>query len=66
MNPLTPRERDCLKWAAQGYSNSSIAANVGVTPRTAKFHIENAMKKVGAKTRAEAVAIALTRDFIQL
>ncbi|MCE7999801.1 MAG: helix-turn-helix transcriptional regulator [Rhodobiaceae bacterium] len=66
MNPLTPRERDCLKWAAHGSSNTGIAAQLGVTPRTAKFHIENAMKKVGAKTRAEAVAIALTRDFIQL
>ncbi len=66
MTPLTPRERDCLAWAAQGNSNSGIAEQLGVTPRTAKFHIENAMKKVGAKTRAEAVAIALTQDLIQL
>ncbi len=65
-NPLTPREKDCLKWVAQGKSNGDIAESLNVSVRTAKFHVENAMKKIDAKTRAEAVAIALTRGLIQL
>lgn len=65
-NPFTPREKDCLKWVAQGHSNGDIAENLNVSVRTAKFHVENAMKKIDAKTRAEAVAIALTRGLIQL
>ncbi len=65
-NPFTPREKDCLKWVAQGLSSSDIAENLNVSVRTAKFHVENAMKKIDAKTRAEAVAIALTRGLIQL
>eukprot|EP00435_Cladocopium_sp_Y103_P077249 s1_g988.t1 len=65
-NPLTPREKDCLKWVAQGQSNGDIAESLNVSVRTAKFHVENAMKKIDAKTRAEAVAIALTRGLIQL
>ncbi|MCE7999802.1 MAG: hypothetical protein HEP70_13160 [Rhodobiaceae bacterium] len=65
-NPFTPREKDCLKWVAQGQSNADIAERLDVSVRTAKFHVENAMKKINARTRAEAVAIALTQDFIQL
>ncbi len=65
-NPFTPREKDCLQWAAQGHSNADLAERLGVSVRTAKFHVENAMKKIDAKTRAEAVAIALTRGYIQL
>lgn len=65
-NPFTPREKDCLRWVAQGQSNADIAERLDVSVRTAKFHVENAMKKIDAKTRAEAVAIALTRGLIQL
>lgn len=65
-NPFTPREKDCLSWVAQGQSNADIAERLNVSVRTAKFHVENAMKKIDAKTRAEAVAIALTRGLIQL
>lgn len=65
-NPLTQRERDCLQWIAQGKSTLEIAERFGVSTRTVKFHVENAMRKINAKTRAEAVAVALTRKYIEL
>lgn len=65
-NPLTRRERDCLRWIAQGKSNPDIAERLGVSTRTVKFHAENAIRKLDAKTRTEAVAIALTRKYIEL
>lgn len=66
VSPLTSREQDCLTWVAQGWSNNDIADKLTVSARTVKFHIENAMKKIDARTRSHAVAIALSRGFIQL
>ncbi|CDX38753.1 LuxR family transcriptional regulator [Mesorhizobium sp. SOD10] len=53
---LTPREYECLEWAAQGKSARDIASIVGIRRRTASFHLENARKKLGLRTRMQAVA----------
>jgi len=55
---LTRRERDCLALVAQGYSDGGIAARLGIKPVTAHAHIESAKRKLGARTRAHAVALA--------
>lgn len=56
---LSAREIECLQWAAAGKSDADIAALVGIKPATAHFHIEHAKKRLGVKTRVEAVAVGV-------
>lgn len=56
--PLTPREMQCLRLAAEGQSNKQIARAFSISERTVKFHFENILEKLGAANRLEAVAIA--------
>lgn len=59
---LTFRQRQCLALAEQGKSIGEIAQLIGKSPRTAKFHIDNAKAKFGVRTTREAaVAYALAR-----
>jgi DNA-binding CsgD family transcriptional regulator len=53
---LSPRERDCMSFAAQGLSDAQIADKLGITTSTAHFYIEQAKRKLGVRTRAQAVA----------
>ena len=53
---LTPRERDCLTFVAEGKSDWEISVILSVSESTARFHIDNARRKLGAVTRAQAVA----------
>jgi DNA-binding NarL/FixJ family response regulator len=61
---LTPREREVLPLLGEGLSNKGIAARLGVGERTAKFHVESILAKLGAATRAEAVAVAARRGLL--
>ena len=61
---LTLRERQVLQALFQGLTNKQIGAELGVTERTAGFHVSGLLAKLGAKTRAEAVALALSRGLI--
>ncbi|HEV2898197.1 MAG TPA: LuxR family transcriptional regulator [Pseudaminobacter sp.] len=54
---LTPREYECLQWAARGKSAWDIACILGIKPRTAAFHLDNAKKKLGVRTKNQAVAL---------
>jgi DNA-binding CsgD family transcriptional regulator len=54
--PLTPRERDCLRLAAEGQSAQDIARVLRITERTVVFHLNHAEEKLGAKRRQHAVA----------
>lgn len=56
---LTPRERDCLIGCARGLESAAIADWLGLSPATVRGYIQDAMAKLGAGTRAQAVAIAL-------
>jgi DNA-binding NarL/FixJ family response regulator len=58
---LTPRELEILHEIGAGRSNKSIARALGISLHTVKFHIESVLRKLGARTRAEAVAKALER-----
>lgn len=53
---LTARERDCLAFVAEGKSDWEISVILGVAEATARFHVDNARRKLGAVTRAQAVA----------
>jgi DNA-binding NarL/FixJ family response regulator len=62
--PLSPRQQQVLGLLAQGLQNKEIAAALGVAQRTAKFHVETVLRKLGAGNRTEAVAIATRRHLI--
>jgi PAS domain S-box-containing protein len=64
--PLTTREHEVIALVAAGLRGGEIAARLGVSPETIKSHVQNAMTKLGAHTRAHAVAIALSTGQIDL
>ncbi|MBP0624087.1 autoinducer binding domain-containing protein [Cupriavidus consociatus] len=55
---LTNREQDSLKWSATGKTNSEIGEILSVDERTVKFHLGNAMRKLNAANKTEAVVKA--------
>lgn len=54
---LTPREREILGLLAQGLTGELIAHRLFLSPATVRTHIGNATRKLGASTRAQAVAM---------
>jgi DNA-binding CsgD family transcriptional regulator len=56
---LTKREREIMTLVASGLQSGDVAERVFLSPETVKSHVQNAMGKLGARTRAHAVAIAL-------
>ena len=61
---LTSREREVLRQVAAGFSSAAIAARRSIHPSTVRTHVERAREKLGARTRAEAVARAIERGDI--
>ena len=53
---LSPRELECLEWAAQGKSAWEIGRLLNVSRRTAAFHLDNTKTKFGVRTICQAVA----------
>jgi DNA-binding NarL/FixJ family response regulator len=63
---LTPREIEVLAALGKGLSNKAAARCLGISPYTVKFHVESLFRKLGATSRAEAVAKGLKRQFVEL
>ncbi len=57
---LNPRELEVLRLVAQGQRNKSIAAALGITESTVKFHVAGLLKKLNVTSRGEAAALALS------
>jgi DNA-binding CsgD family transcriptional regulator len=57
--PLSAREREILGFLAEGLSGAAIAERLVLSPETVRTHVRNAMDKLGASTRSQAVALAL-------
>ncbi|KNH28988.1 LuxR family transcriptional regulator [Pseudomonas syringae] len=55
---LTKRERECLKWAAEGLTAAEIASHLNRSLATISLHLTSAMHKLGAKNRVQAVVRA--------
>ena len=55
---LTPRQAEALRLLASGIAPRRIAQALGVSPVTARNHIQTAMERLGAHTRLEAVMLA--------
>ncbi len=63
---LTAREAEVLGLLAEGRSNKSIAQRLGITERTAKFHVEAILGKLDAGSRAEAIVKAARQGLVTL
>ena len=60
---LSPRERDVLALIVAGLSNSNIAFELYLTENTVKSVVRTAYAKIGAVTRAQAVAWGVEHGF---
>jgi DNA-binding NarL/FixJ family response regulator len=63
---LTAREAQVLAQLSDGLSNKAIAARLGVSEETVKFHLAAIFGKLRASNRTEAVAVALRRGLVPL
>lgn len=55
---LTPRERECIVLCARGFSDKQVAARLERSLSTVVMHTRSAFRKLGARNRAQAIAIA--------
>jgi DNA-binding NarL/FixJ family response regulator len=63
---VTPREIEVLELVAEGLSNKAIAARLGISDQTVKFHLTSLSGKLGALNRTDAVRRAVRRGLITL
>jgi LuxR family quorum sensing-dependent transcriptional regulator len=66
LQPLTGREREVLAWSAQGKSAWEIGEILSIAKRTVDEHAQTAMRKLGAATRTQAVAIAIRHRLFEM
>jgi len=58
LTPLSPREREILRWLATGASNQDIAASLVITQETVKRHVRHILAKLSVANRTQAVVRA--------
>ena len=63
---ITSRETEVLRMLAEGLVNKDIAARLGISEHTVKFHISSILDKLGASTRTEAVTLGIRRGLIPI
>jgi LuxR family quorum-sensing system transcriptional regulator SolR len=57
--PLTPRERECIRWTADGKTAWEIGRILSIAERTVVFHINNVIQKLGAANKTQAIVRAV-------
>lgn len=62
---LTEREREVLAWVAAGLTDRGVAERLGVAISTIRTHVEHARAKLGAATRAQAIARAIATGQVE-
>jgi DNA-binding NarL/FixJ family response regulator len=65
-NALSLREREVLALLAEGASNKEIAHALALSVHTVKFHVAALIEKLGARSRGEAVAIAIRAGLVMV
>jgi len=66
VEPLTERETQILQLLARGLANKQIAAALGISEHTVKFHVSSIYTKLGATNRTEAVRKGLQQGLVLL
>jgi two-component system nitrate/nitrite response regulator NarL len=61
---LSSRELDVLRLIANGMENAQIAAELNISPRTAKNHVSNILNKLGLPSRVQAAVYAVRQGVI--
>jgi DNA-binding NarL/FixJ family response regulator len=61
---LTPRESEILSLVASGLESKEIARELFLSHDTVRTHVAHSLAKLGARSRAQAVAIAVRRGLI--
>ncbi|MEO6992490.1 MAG: response regulator transcription factor [Lacunisphaera sp.] len=62
---LSPREREVLQLAAEGYANPEIAEKLFISPRTAETHRTNLMRKLALQSQTDLVRFSIRKGIIQ-
>jgi DNA-binding NarL/FixJ family response regulator len=65
VRPLTDRELEVLRLAAQGLTNYDIAQRLYISVRTVEAHLTHVYNKLGVGSRTEAVVRAIQRGWVQ-
>jgi two-component system response regulator DesR len=63
-NPLTPREQEILRIAADGASTAEIADRLSVSSKTVRNHLSRAFVRIGARNRMDAIRIASEHEWL--
>lgn len=63
---LSPREREVLQLMAEGLTADGVGEMLGVSVETVRSHVRNAVRKLQARNRVHAIALALHRGEIAL
>lgn len=63
---LSKRERECLHWLGAGLRTAAIAEKIGISPSAVNLYVSNSKRKMQAKTREQAIALAIMAGEIQL
>ena len=62
---LTPREREIFQLLARGLTAPQVAEELVLAPTTVRKHVQNGMARIGARTRLQALSMAIKRGEIQ-
>ena len=63
-NPLSEREREMLQLLTQGLRDRDIAQQLVISESTVKFHINNILTKLKARTRFQALHLAMINGWL--
>ena len=61
---LSTREKEILRWGADGKTSEEIAIILGLSQDAINFHYKTIQNKIGTTNRAQAIAYAIIKDYI--
>lgn len=64
--PLSKRELEVLELLAGGANNNEVAEALGISPETVRNHTRSARRKLGARSRSHAIALAIALGQLEL